>query len=291
MNPKGKLLIIGGAEDKVDQPPSIIEQRKEVARYEILNELLPDCRNKRVEIITTGSIVQEEVKKTYQKVFLEMGYKNVGFMPIKARSEARKKDYLARSEEAGAIFFTGGDQFRISTILGGTPIVEIIKRRYFEDSNFIVAGTSAGAMVMSSVMITSGGLTEALLYRNLATSSGLGLLPTCIVDTHFIKRGRFGRLAHAIIMNPEQLGIGLGEDTALIIKNGWQAECRGSGMVVIIDGRNICQTNITNVKEGEAVFVENLKVHLLVKGCYFSLETRSLANPAMSPNFEMDLNK
>ncbi|MGQ3887680.1 cyanophycinase [Legionella sp. CNM-1927-20] len=286
MKPKGKLLIIGGAEDKADEPPDIYEHREEMSRYEILSELLSDCRTKQVEVVTTGSEVQEEVKRSYKRVFQEMGYNKVGFLQITERHEARKKEYLDRVLKARAIFFTGGDQFRISTILGGTPIVEIIKQRYLEDDDFIVAGTSAGAMVMSSVMITSGGLTEALLYRNLATSSGLGFLPTCIIDTHFIKRGRFGRLAHAIIMNPEQLGIGLGEDTALIIKNGTDAECRGSGMVVIIDGRNINQTNITKVKEGQAVYVENLKVHLLVKGCHFSLTKRRLANPATSTNFD-----
>lgn len=284
--PKGKLLIIGGAEDKVGQPPDIMEQKKEFSRYEILNELLPSSRRKKIEIITTGSAVPEEVKKTYQTVFLELGYRNLGFLHIEERLEARKANYLTRVQDAGAVFFTGGDQFRLATILGGTPIVEIIKDKYLTDDDFIVAGTSAGAMVMSSVMITSGGLTEALLYRNLATSSGLGFLSSCIIDTHFIKRGRFGRLAHAIIMNPEQLGIGLGEDTALIIKEGSDAECRGSGMVVIIDGRDIGQTNITGVKEGEAVFVENLKVHLLVKGCHFSIATRKLANPAMSSHYD-----
>lgn len=284
MTPKGKLLIIGGAEDKVGQPPDIIEQMGEFTRYEILRELLPLSPPKKIEIVTTGSEVQEEVKKTYQKVFNELGYCHVGFMPINKRIETNNKNYLARAEEAGVIFFTGGDQFRLSTILGGTAFVDIIKSRYLEDSDLIVAGTSAGAMVMSSVMIMAGGLTEALMYRNLNISSGLGLLPSCIIDTHFIKRGRFGRLAHAIIMNPEQLGIGLGEDTALVINNGTQAECRGSGMVVIIDGRDITKTNITTVQEGEPIFVENLKVHLLVKGCYFSLSKRELSNPAIPDN-------
>ncbi|WP_028388302.1 cyanophycinase [Legionella fairfieldensis] len=282
-HPKGKLLIIGGAEDKVNQTPDIIDHMREFNRYEILSELLPNSPQKKIEMITTGSEFPEEVKKTYKKVFYEIGYKNIGFIYIKDRIEARKKDYLSRVDTAGAIFFTGGDQFRLSTILGGTPIVDIIKRRYNEDNEFIIAGTSAGAMVMSTVMITRGGLTEALIYRNLDTSAGLGILSSCIIDTHFIKRGRFGRLAHAIIMNPEQLGIGLGEDTALIITNGSDAECRGSGMVVIIDGRNIHQTNITEVNEGEPVYVENLKVHLLVKGCRFSIKTRKLFNPAMAP--------
>lgn len=283
MNPKAKLLIIGGAEDKVGEPPDITEQMKEFTRYEILSELLPTSGDKKIEIITTGSEVHHKVKKVYQKVFREIGYHNVDFMPIKEKEECRHKMYLQRAEDAGAIFFTGGDQFRLSTILGGTPFVDLIKKRYWEDESFTIAGTSAGAMVMSSVMIMGGGLTEALIYRNLQTSSGLGFLPSCIIDTHFIKRGRFGRLAHAIIMNPEQLGIGLGEDTALIIRNGTETECRGSGMVVIIDGRLIKQTNITTVTEGEAVFVENLKVHLLVKGCRFSMSTRKLTNPAIAP--------
>ncbi|MFA5960181.1 MAG: cyanophycinase [Tatlockia sp.] len=276
MNPKGKLLIIGGAEDKVDEPPNIREEIKEFTRYEILSELVPGSKNKKIEIITTGSEVQEEVQAIYQKVFHEMKYTNIDFIPIKTRAEAQDSKYLERADKAGAIFFTGGDQFRLSTILGGTPLVDIIKERYQHDEAFTIAGTSAGAMVMSSVMITGGGATEALIYRNLLTSSGLGILTSCIIDTHFIKRGRFGRLAHAIIMNPEQLGIGLGEDTALIIKNGVDAECRGSGMVVIIDGRNISQTNITEAYIGEPVYVENLKVHLLVKGCRFSLKTRKL---------------
>ncbi|MBA2657200.1 MAG: cyanophycinase [Tatlockia sp.] len=278
MKPKGKLLIIGGAEDKVGQP--LNDQMAEFIRYEILRDLLPDSEAK-VEIITTGSEVQDEVKKIYQKVFQKIGYSNVGFIPIKDRMEARKKSYLNRVETAGAIFFTGGDQFRLSTILGGTPVVDIIKQRYQEDSQIIIAGTSAGAMVMSNVMIMGGGATEALMYRNLNTSAGLGFLPSCIIDTHFIKRGRFGRLAHAIIMNPEKLGIGLGEDTALIIKNGTDTECRGSGMVVIIDGREIQQTNIMNVSKGEAVYVDNLKVHLLVKGCQFSINTRKLVIPSI----------
>ncbi|MBA2650386.1 MAG: cyanophycinase [Legionella sp.] len=279
MTPKGKLLIIGGAEDKKGFP--MIDKMKEFTRYEILSELLPHSQNKKIEIVTTGSEVHEEVKKTYKDVFNDLGYGNVGFIPIKERSETHKKNYLTRAEDAGVIFFTGGDQFRLSTILGGTTFVDIIKARYQTDETFIVAGTSAGAMVMSTVMIMGGGLTEALLYRNLHTCSGLGFMPSCIIDTHFIKRGRFGRLAHAIIMNPDQLGIGLGEDTALIIKNGTDAECRGSGMVVIIDGRRVNQTNITTVQEGEPVFVENLKVHLLVKKCHFYLDTRTLAKPAI----------
>lgn len=284
MIPKGKLLIIGGAEDIGDEVlPEIHYLNKEYQPFEILMEVLHACKNKKIEIITTASRVQDEVMKRYQKAFHKLGYPDPGFMPIKDKFGARKEEYLKRAERAGAIFFTGGDQFRLSTILGGTTISDIIKEKYKHEKDFLVAGTSAGAMVMSAVMIAEGGLEEALLYRNLTTTSGLNLLQDCIIDTHFIKRGRFGRLAHAIIINPDQLGIGLGEDTALIIKNGSEAECRGSGMVVIIDGKEIGQTNIYAVKNREPVFVENLKVHILVKGCRFSIQKRKLYRPAINP--------
>src|SRR5206468_3566390 len=138
-----------------------------------------------------------------------------------------------------AVLFTGGDQFKLSAILGGTPIVQVIKDRYQHDKQFIIAGTSAGASVMPKIMIYEGGVREALLKDDLKITSGLGIFDTCIVDTHFIHRGRFGRLAHAVMMNPEALGIGLGEDTVFIIKKGVDGECRGSGMIVIIDGNEI----------------------------------------------------
>lgn len=282
MEPKGKLLIIGGAEylgsEDVDANGVITKSE----RYIILRELLESAKNKKIEVITTGSKVQNEVKKRYQKAFRRLNYPNPGFIPIENKMEAKDKHYLTRVEEAGAVFFTGGDQFRLATILGATPIVDLIKEKYQYDKNFLVAGTSAGAMAMSAVMITAGGLCEAMFNSDIKTSSGLGLIHNCIIDTHFIKRGRFVRLAHAIVLNPDQLGIGLGEDTALIIKNGTNAECRGSGAVIIIDGKNIRQTNITNVEENEPIFVENLKVHILVRNCRFSIHSRKLAKPAIS---------
>ena len=283
MNPKGKLLIIGGAEDKgnddlfAESPKDL-----EYPRLEILREILTFSKNKKIEIITTGSRVPGEVREIYQKAFHQLHYPNPGFLSIKDKIEAHNPDFLSRIENANAVFFTGGDQFRLATILGGTPIADLIKKKYVHDTNFLIAGTSAGAMVMSSVMITEGGKEEALFGRNLKTSSGLSVLQNCIIDTHFIKRGRFSRLALAVILNPDLLGIGLGEDTALIIKNGSNAECRGSGMVVIIDGKNIAQTNVSEVTESEPIFVENLKVHLLVKGCRFSIKNRQLAKPALN---------
>ena len=282
MIPKGTLLIIGGAEDKGDNDKlEMARKNREFKHFEILHLLLKG--KKKVEIITTGSEMQEEVKKKYQQTFDKIGFKNTGYIPIEDKNEARLSKYIKRIEKADAIYFSGGDQFRLSTILGGTPIIDLILKRFHEDKNMVVAGTSAGAMVMSKIMISVGGTNEALLKNDTQTTAGFGLLEHCIVDTHFIKRGRFGRLAHAVIINPGQLGVGLGEDSALLVKNGKDAECLGSGMVVIIDGSAIGQTNIADAEDEHAVFVENLKVHLLVKGCRFNLESRMLANPAINP--------
>jgi cyanophycinase len=282
MKPKGKLLIIGGAEFKGDGESGNSDLNPQVEDFEILRELLPDGKNSmRIEVITTASHHPEDVKKTYTRTFKKIGYTNVGFISINDKMEARNEKFEKRIEEACAVFFSGGNQFRISSIIGGTKIADILKDRYMRDKNFVIAGTSAGAMVIPKVMIAEGSVTEALIDTQIKTTAGIGILENCIVDTHFIKRGRFARLAHAVIINPGQLGIGLGEDTALIIRDGNQAECRGSGMVVVIDGKDIEQTNITDAEEGDPIFVENLKVHLLVRGCRFCISERRMEKPAI----------
>ncbi len=283
MNPKGKLLIIGGAEDKGDDDsPGMANYNHQSSRLEILQTLLPENkRHKKIEVVTTASQVPDEIQKMYSKSFKKIGYTQVGFMHISTKEEAREEKFAKRLEEAKTVLFCGGDQFHISTIFGGTQLEHIIREKYKNDKDFIVAGTSAGAMAMSGIMIKEGGTEEALIDTDLKTTSGLGFIENCIIDTHFIKRGRFGRLSHAVIINPGELGIGLGEDTALLIKNGSDAICYGSGMVVIIDGKDITQTNIADTDKGSPVYVENLKVHLLVKGCRFSIKNRRLHQPAM----------
>lgn len=280
MNPKGTLLIIGGAENKGGNKASdIVIGKKEFKHFEILKMLIHG--REKVEIITTASQYQAKVKEVYQRAFNKIGFKNTGFISIEEKSEASQSKYLERVQNADAIFFSGGDQSRLSSILGGTPLIDLILQRYMEDENVVVAGTSAGAMVMSKTMISGGGSNEALFKHDLETKTGFGILEHCIVDTHFIKRGRFSRLAHAVIINPGQLGVGLGEDTALIVKNGENTECLGSGLVVIIDSTGMGQSNISEEENECGVFVENLKVHLLVKGCLFNLRTRILSKPAM----------
>jgi cyanophycinase len=281
MVPKGKLLIIGGAEDKSGSELAMLKRNSQSERFEILKELLPSSDfNARIEVITTASQCPHVMQQTYHDTFTEIGYKNVGFMDIVTKMQAREEALCERIDKAKAVFFTGGDQLRLSTIIGGTTFADTLRKKYIEDENFTIAGTSAGAMVMSRIMICGGGTDEALLGSDLHTASGFGLLKDCIVDTHFIKRGRFSRLAHAVIINPGNLGIGLGEDTALIITNGNDATCRGSGMVVVIDGTDIEQTNISEADDGCPVYVENLKVHLLIEYCKFNLKTRQMSVPA-----------
>ena len=278
MIPKGTVLIIGGAEDKGDEKDE--KKRKVNQKYEkleILKELLPKNGKKgRIEIITTASSIPGEMKKMYLSAFSTLGYVDIGFIDIKDKIEARDPKFCKQVEKAHAVFFSGGDQFKLAGILGGTETVEMIRQKYYSDKDFIVAGTSAGAMAIPKLMIYEGGKHEAMLKDDLKIASGLGILDSCIVDTHFIKRGRFGRLAHAVTMNPEALGIGLGEDTALIIKSGSDAECRGSGMVVIVDGNEIEQTNVTEIEDNTPIYVENLKVHILSKGCKFSIKDRKM---------------
>jgi cyanophycinase len=276
MIPKGTVLIIGGAEDKGEAKTETEEDNKQTERFEILKELIAGTGKKRIEIITTATGTVDEMKKMYRKAFKKIHFADIGFIDIKNKQEAKSIECCKRIEKAHAVFFSGGDQFTLSATLGGTDIVNVIKDKYNHDKDFVVAGTSAGAMAMSKVMIMEGGVQEAMLKDDLKIATGLGIFDTCIIDTHFIKRGRFGRLAHAVIMNPESLGIGLGEDTALIIKKGFEAQCRGSGMVVVIDGDQIEETNITEVEDGEPVYAGNLKVHLLTKESKFSIKERKL---------------
>ncbi len=275
--PRGKLILIGGAEDKGQAGAvSIEQQNKQFVRFEILKELLPDKKRGKtiLEVITTASEHPDAVVETYQEAFKEIGFNQVGFMNMGNNPDARNPIFIERIMKAHAVLFAGGDQLRISTILGNTDVIDVIMERYYEDADFIVAGTSAGAMAASTLMIYEGQNYEALLKESVKTSSGLGFIDNCLIDTHFIKRGRFGRLTEALLMNPAYIGIGLGEDTALIIKKGNEAECKGSGMVVIMDGRDITHSNIAYAEPGTPLCVENMRIHILAKGNGFLLNER-----------------
>ncbi|MCP0914543.1 MULTISPECIES: cyanophycinase [Legionella] len=278
MNCKGQLLLIGGAEDIGDEyAQQEREENRKFEEFEILKDVVNKAsRDNRIEFITTGTRQPEAVRARYEEAFDKMGYSCPNFTYIEEKEEAHDKNILARIEKADVVFFTGGDQSRLAQILCGTPLTQLIKKRYEEDANFLIAGTSAGAMFLSALMIEEAPVTEALLKDTVKVAGGFGVVPFCIIDTHFIKRGRFGRLAQAVISNSEHLGIGLGEDTAISVKKGTEATCIGSGTVVTINGKFVKNTNLSKAREREPIFIENLVVNILVKGCRFSLEDGAL---------------
>jgi cyanophycinase len=214
----------------------------------------------------------------YIKAFEKIGLKKVGIIDIRTRVQAGNPKYIERIKKADVIFFTGGDQLKITSILGGTPILETIKMRYF-NGKCIIAGTSAGASAMSETMIYEGEITEALYKGKVQLTSGIGLVKNVVIDSHFIKRGRFSRLMSIVTTNPGNIGLGLGEDTGVVIRQGYLLESIGNGLTVIFDGQNIQYTNISDIQIGDVIAVENVCVHTLVKGHGYNLLTRKFITP------------
>lgn len=276
--PKGKLISVGGAEDKGTDLEQGLIQRNRLNFFElgILKRFVDELGGveKRIEVITTASSIPLEVGENYLSAFGKIGCTNVGLMDIRNREDAIQEDYINRVTQADGIMFTGGDQLRLSSIFGGTDIYNILHDRYFNEPGFVIAGTSAGAMAMSNTMIYQGKSELAHLKGEVKITTGLALLGNVIIDSHFDKRGRFNRLAQAVASNPQCTGIGLGEDTGVIVTDGNHLEVVGSGAVVIVDGKDIKHNNITEVGMGEPIAVENLKVHILVRGNQYLLKER-----------------
>lgn len=268
--PKGKLFAIGGSEDKgVDlEKGEMVRNNLNFFELGILRRIVneaggPDIR---IEVITTASMIPNEVGENYLNAFGKIGCTNIGLMPIRNRADAMEGKYINRIKECDAVMFSGGNQLRLSATFGGTQFLEIIHNRYNEEKNFVVAGTSAGAMAMSNTMIYEGNATTAHLKGEVKITTGLGFMGDVIFDSHFEKRGRFGRLAQAIACNPSAIGIGLGEDTGMFIKEGNIMEAIGSGLVMILDGHDIRHNNIADIPDGNPISVENIKVHFCERG-------------------------
>jgi cyanophycinase len=252
--PKGMAVAVGGNEDKEH---ALFVLRKIVA--------LIKNRSTLIEVITTASEMPEETGKMYQRAFDKISNTTVQFMHIRAREQAENEQYIQRLKKCHIIFFTGGDQLRITSTLGGTVFLKTIINKYYTE-NCIVAGTSAGATAMSQTMIYDGESSEALVKGSVKVTTGIGLTQNVVIDSHFIKRGRFGRLMEIITSNPGHIGIGLGEDTGIIIRKGCLIEAIGNGLVVVFDGKHIRHSNISSIDNGKAIAVENMHVHTLVNG-------------------------
>src|SRR3989337_353355 len=276
-NPKGKLIAIGGAEDKGTNLETGVIHRNNLNLLElgILRRVVEEAGgpSSRIEIITTASMIPYEVGENYLNAFGKIGCTNVDVMHIRNRQDTANKEYLDRIRNCDAVMFSGGNPLRLSATDGGTEFLKIMKRRYLEE-NFLVAGTSAGAMAMSHTMIYEGDATRAHLKGEVKITTGLAFITSLIIDSHFEKRGRFGRLVQAVAGNPGSIGIGLGEDTGMLITEGNKMEAIGSGLVVIIDGHDIMHSNIADIPDGNPVSIENLKVHFCEKGNGFLIAER-----------------
>ena len=278
--PKGYLVSVGGAEDKgTDLEKGIIE-RNRLSFFElgilsnIIHLIKKTADNQpRIEVITTASAIPDEVYENYKDAFQKLSCTNVGHLRIRTREDAANEDYLKRIGECDCVMISGGNQLRLSSILGGTELLETIISRY-QNEAFVIAGTSAGAMAMSGTMIYEGNAAKASLKGEVKITTGLGLVQHVIIDSHFDKRGRFNRLAQAVAANPGAIGIGLGEDTGVIVSNGSELKAIGSGSVVIVDGKMIEYNNIGDVAFGEPISVQNLLVHIMSYGDYYNLATR-----------------
>lgn len=285
-HPKGKLIAIGGAEDKGTDLEMGEIHRNNLNFFElgILRRVVEEAGgvNSRIEVITTASTIPYEVGENYLNAFGKIGCTNIGLLHIRNRQDAMNDEYIERIRHCDAVMFSGGNQLRLSVTDGGTEFLAILKKRYQEEEHFLIAGTSAGAMAMSSTMIYEGNATRAHLKGEVKITTGLGFINSVIIDSHFEKRGRFGRLAQAVAANPGCIGIGLGEDTGMLITEGNKMEAIGSGLVVIVDGHEIMHSNIADIPEGNPISIENLKVHFCEKGNGYLIKERKYLPEARS---------
>ena len=282
-HPKGKLIAIGGAEDKGTNLETGEIYRNNLNFFElgILRKVMEEAGGPtaRIEVITTASMIPYEVGENYLNAFGRIGCTNVDVMHIRTRKDAMNDKYIERIRHCDCVMFSGGNQLRLSATDGGTELLSILKKRYNEE-NFVIAGTSAGAMAMSNTMIYEGNAMRAHLKGEVKITTGLGFVNSVIIDSHFEKRGRFGRLAQAVATNPGCIGIGLGEDTGMLITDGNKMEAIGSGLVIIIDGHDILHSNIADIPEGNPISIENLKVHFCEKGNGYMIKERKFLHEA-----------
>ncbi len=279
-NPKGKLIVIGGSVDRGSFSESKEDLKRNLRFFEkgilkrITTESLKNNLSK-IEIITTASNIPEEVGEEYINAFAQLDVMNVSVLNIKTREEANAPENVERLKVADVVVFTGGDQLRLTSIFGGTAFHHLLLEKY-QNEDFIISGTSAGAAASSNNMIYQGNSHEALSKGEVKITGGLGFINNVIIDTHFVQRGRIGRLLYACASNPINLGIGLGEDTGLLIVNGNNMEAIGSGLVMLVDGTHMKDTNISDVEIGEPVSIENLIVHVMSLGDHYDLKLKKL---------------
>jgi len=266
--PKGRLLAIGGHEQRQapDQPSS-----RDISADFILQRFVDELPGQRtIVVIPTASEEADEAARDYVDVFTTLGIEHIEVLNIQSREQANGPEALDVINWADGVLFTGGDQLRLTALLGGTAVLARLSERYLHEP-IVIAGTSAGATAMSTPMIYQGRNDAGFLKDEIHITTGLQLLRNVAIDTHFIRRGRIVRMAQIIATNPGCIGLGLEEDTAVLVSKGRELEVLGNGIVVLLDGLACTGNTIYEIEPGEVFSIRDLKLHLLAKGQRFTL--------------------
>jgi cyanophycinase len=260
---RGWVIPIGGAENK-ENDRHILERFVHCS----------GGRDADIVVIPTASRLHETGDR-YRALFGDLGAARVDVMDFDTRRDCQEPSRLQRLEQASGIFFTGGNQLRLSTLLGGTPVAKLVRLR--NAAGVAVGGTSAGASFLSEHMIAFGDEGSSVISGSVRLAPGLGLTNRFVIDQHFRQRDRLGRLLTALAYNPFAVGIGLDEDTAAFIGPDETVEVVGSGGVTVVDASDVSYSSMDSVTEGEPVCMLGLKLHILVAGATFNLHTRLAA--------------
>ncbi|HYW33062.1 MAG TPA: cyanophycinase [Gemmatimonas sp.] len=256
----GRLIVIGGHEDKEDERV-------------ILRAVANEARNGALVVVTAASDLPHEVWADYEPIFRDLGVEDVRQLHVDSREQALDETVHGVLDGATCVFFTGGDQLKLTSQLGDTPVFQ--KTRAIYESGGCVAGTSAGASVVCETMMVSGGSSASPRVGDaLRMAPGFGFVSGVIIDQHFAERGRIGRLIGAVAQNPRILGIGVDENTALICEHGVSCTVLGEGAVYFVDARDVTQSNVVDDSTDRTLSVFNIRLHLLNMGDEFDLQTR-----------------
>ncbi|MBI4783580.1 MAG: cyanophycinase [Oscillatoriophycideae cyanobacterium NC_groundwater_1537_Pr4_S-0.65um_50_18] len=257
---QGQLVIIGGGEDKENNCTVLREFVRRAGGTQA-----------RIAVLTAATSLPREVGDTYTGVFKRLGVEDVRVINTERREDSERSEALELAEQATGLFFTGGDQARITDLIKGTKLDQIIHKRYSEGA--VVGGTSAGAAMMPDVMIVEGESETNPRANVVEMGPGMGFLPGIVVDQHFAQRGRLGRLISALMLQPAVLGIGIDEDTAVIV-SGDEFEVIGHGAVTVVDESASTHNNADGTLKDEALAVCGVKLHILPQGYRFNLKTK-----------------
>lgn len=257
---KGKLVIIGGKEDKEGECTIL----KEFVR-------LAGEAKARIAVMTVATDKPEEYADAYKKVFKKLGVAEAQMVDVSRRKDAHDPKALEIIEQATGIFFTGGDQLHITSLMGGTIMQELIRKKYEEGA--VIGGTSAGAAMMSNSMIIRGESNCSPRFGGMDIGPGMDFLRDTMIDTHFSQRGRIGRLLTAIAHYPQDIGFGIDENTALVVTNS-QCEVIGENTVTVVDAGGITYTNLPDIEWEQALSIHGVKIHVLSMGHKFDFEKR-----------------